>query len=495
MQHTTQTMESLAQIINKLQDVFTLIGSQEKIDLPNIIVLGHPSSGKSSILENIIGKSFLLQGKDGDTQVQIIIHMVRYSNKDREFLLNNTAGIENIKEWVEFLHKPKKIYSDFDEVRNEIECRINYLAGNKECITNRKIILNIYNQLYDITFIDLPGITKLDQMHKFIISYEKQSNYIILAVVPATMDPLKDENFQIAEKLDPEGTRTITVVTKLDLINQKNVCTTAELLCGNKIPKKLGIIGVVNRSQKDIDKNKSMYTILESEEEFLKTNYPVIYMKHGNKALVRTLQSVLITHIKNKYSTLKEELEVIEKKILNKLLSLGQLFTPDNKVLFVLGLLKDISQSYEDTIIGNYISIEDIIAGGLSIAQIIKQKYLKTINLIDPLQGLTNENIKTLLLNTSNTNNRKYINIKGLKIILSRPLNNLLSLSLDCVDLVHNEMINIFDSIDNQCFNNLRRYPQLNDDVSRASYYFELNIVSVNLNIPNIFIIMIFDFR
>lgn len=61
-------MESLAQTINKLQNVFTVIGSHEKSDLPNIIVLGDPSSGKSSILENIIGKPFLLQGKGGDTK-------------------------------------------------------------------------------------------------------------------------------------------------------------------------------------------------------------------------------------------------------------------------------------------------------------------------------------------------------------------------------------------------------------------------------------------
>lgn len=97
---------------------------------------------------------------------------------------------------------------------------------------------------------------------------------------------------------------------------------------------------------------------------------------------------------------------------------------------------------------------------------------MKTINVIDPLQDLSNENIKTILLNTSDTNNRPSINTKALKIILSRPLNNLLSLSLDYVDLVHNEMINIFDSIDIQCFNILRRFSLLNDDVSRASYYF-----------------------
>jgi ABC-type thiamine transport system ATPase subunit len=39
--------------INKLQDVFTSIGttSQQAIDLPQICVLGSQSSGKSSVLE------------------------------------------------------------------------------------------------------------------------------------------------------------------------------------------------------------------------------------------------------------------------------------------------------------------------------------------------------------------------------------------------------------------------------------------------------------
>jgi len=94
--------------------------------------------------------------------------------------------------------------------------------------------------------------------------------------------------------MDPDGIRTIAVVTKLDLIDEGTLQDTHDLLCGRNIPVKLGIIGVVNRSQKEIVENKPMDAALSAETTFLRTNYPDIYKKHGNKALVHTLQTVLI---------------------------------------------------------------------------------------------------------------------------------------------------------------------------------------------------------
>ena len=56
-------MDGFLQIINDLQDVFSTVGvSPEIISLPQIVVVGSQSTGKSSVLESIVQKNFLPRG-------------------------------------------------------------------------------------------------------------------------------------------------------------------------------------------------------------------------------------------------------------------------------------------------------------------------------------------------------------------------------------------------------------------------------------------------
>lgn len=49
-------MEDLIPLINKLQDAFSSIGQSCNLDLPQIAVVGGQSAGKSSVLENFVGR-------------------------------------------------------------------------------------------------------------------------------------------------------------------------------------------------------------------------------------------------------------------------------------------------------------------------------------------------------------------------------------------------------------------------------------------------------
>lgn len=482
-------MESLIHTINKLQDVFAVIGKHE-IDLPQIVVVGSQSSGKSSVLESLVGKSFLPRGTGIVTRAPLVLQMIRYSEEERKSMLEITKN-NKIKQWAWFLHKPKTIFHNFNEVRNEIENRTNFLAGNNKGITHDQIVLKVYTDTFNLTFIDLPGLTKVpvgdqpedidEQIHNLILKYVKQPNSIILAVVTANTDPSTSESLQIARKMDPEGLRTIAVVTKLDLIDQGTLQDSAELLSGEKIPVKLGIIGVVNRSQKDINDNKNIHDTLQSERKFLKTHYPNIYKKHGNGALAKTLQNILLKHIKKTFPLLVKNLEDTKYQLEEQLKTLR---TPDNNISFILGLLKDISKSYCDTINGQCPDISDMdLIGGAKILQVINNEYVKKLNMIDPLQNLSDLQIGTILLNCAGTQKSSFVNEKALEIMIGKQLDHLIGPSLSTVDYVRAEMMKVFDSIDTTVLSTLKRFPKLNTDVSITLKFVKIVFVNLSLSI------------
>ena len=77
-------MEALIPIINKLQDVFHTIGS-ESIELPQIIVVGSQSSGKSSVLESIVGRDFLPRSPGICTRRPLILQLQHVDKDDMSF--------------------------------------------------------------------------------------------------------------------------------------------------------------------------------------------------------------------------------------------------------------------------------------------------------------------------------------------------------------------------------------------------------------------------
>jgi replication fork clamp-binding protein CrfC len=79
-----------------------------------------------------------------------------------------------------------------------------------------------------LTLVDLPGLTKVPvgdqpkdiekQIRDMLMKYISRPSCIILAVTPGNMDLANSDGLKMARDVDPEGTRTIGVLTKIDLM-------------------------------------------------------------------------------------------------------------------------------------------------------------------------------------------------------------------------------------------------------------------------------------
>lgn len=134
-------------------------------------------------------------------------------------------GTFSLDAWAEFSHKDQ-IFTDFDAIRQEIKIDTDRVAGDNKGIHEEAINLKVYGKdMVDLTLVDLPGLTKVpvgDQPHQIetqiknlIFKYIQNENCIILAVTAANVDIATSEALKFAKEVDPNGSRTLAVLTKI----------------------------------------------------------------------------------------------------------------------------------------------------------------------------------------------------------------------------------------------------------------------------------------
>ncbi|CAB1317267.1 unnamed protein product, partial [Coregonus sp. 'balchen'] len=271
-------MEDLIPLVNKLQDAFSGIGQSCNLDLPQIAVVGGQSAGKSSVLENFVGRDFLPRGSGIVTRRPLVLQLISAN-----------------AEWAEFLHCKGKKFTDFDEVRQEIEAETDRITGANKGISPVPINLRVYSpHVLNLTLIDLPGITKVpvgdqpadieQQIRDMIMQFICRESCLILA-------------------------RTIGVITKLDLMDEGT--DAREVLENKLLPLRRGYIGVVNRSQKDIDGKKDIKMAMAAERKFFLTHPAYRHMaeKMGTPCLQKVLNQQLTNHIRDTLPEFRSKLQ------------------------------------------------------------------------------------------------------------------------------------------------------------------------------------------
>nr|XP_033808951.1 dynamin-1-like protein [Geotrypetes seraphini] len=464
-------MEALIPVINKLQDVFNTVGA-DIIQLPQIVVVGTQSSGKSSVLESLVGRDLLPRGTGVVTRRPLILQLVYVSSEDRK----KTAGDENgidADEWGKFLHTKNKVYTDFDEIRQEIENETERISGNNKGISPEPIHLKIYSpNVVNLTLVDLPGMTKVPvgdqpkdielQIRELIFRYISNPNSIILAVTAANTDMATSEALKIAREVDPDGRRTLAVITKLDLMDAGT--DAMDVLMGRVIPVKLGIIGVVNRSQLDINTKKNVADSIRNEYAFLQKKYPSLANRNGTKYLARTLNRLLMHHIRDCLPELKTRINVLAAQYQSLLNSYGE--PVDDKSATLLQLITKFATEYCNTIEGTakYIETSEL-CGGARICYIFHETFGRTLESVDPLGGLNTIDILTAIRNATGPRPALFVPEVSFELLVKRQVKRLEEPSLRCVELVHEEMQRIIQHCSNYSTQELLRFPKLHDAI------------------------------
>ncbi|KAF5296102.1 hypothetical protein FQA39_LY02736 [Lamprigera yunnana] len=460
-------MEALIPVINKLQDVFNTVGS-DAIQLPQIIVLGTQSSGKSSVIESIVGRSFLPRGTGIVTRRPLILQLVYCPKDDKEHRCA-LEGTVDVEEWATFLHAKGKIFKGFDDICREIENETDRVAGINKGVCPEPINLKIYStKVVNLTLVDLPGITKVpvgdqpedieQQIRELVLKYISNPNSIILAVVTANTDMATSESLKIAKDVDPDGRRTLAVVTKLDLMDAGT--DAIDILCGRVIPVKLGIIGVVNRSQQDIMNNKSIKNTLKDEASFLQTKYPTLATRNGTPYLAKTLNRLLMHHIRDCLPDLKTRVNLMMSQFQSLLYSYGEDISDKSKTL--LQIITKFASAYCSTIEGTARNIETTeLCGGARICYIFHETFGRTLDSIHPLAGLTRMDILTAIRNANGPRPALFVPEVSFELLVKRQIRRLEEPSLRCVELIHEEMQRIIQHCGSEVQQEMLRFPKL----------------------------------
>lgn len=240
---------NLTRSLIEVRHILQSIDMGDELTVPSIVVIGSQSSGKSSVLEAIVGHEFLPKGNNMVTRRPIELTLV--------------CTPDAAAEWAEFPALGSGRINDFGIIQKRLY-EMNMSVPTEECVSDSPIQLKICGpNIPDLTMIDLPGyiqLSSLDQPEQLkekiaglVEKYIRPPN-IILAVCAADVDLANSPALRASRKVDPLGRRTIGVITKMDLVSPE---VGSAILSGNRYPLHLGYVGVVTRPGKEDYQNRN----------------------------------------------------------------------------------------------------------------------------------------------------------------------------------------------------------------------------------------------
>lgn len=272
----------------EIRNILKKVDQSDTLQLPSIVVIGSQSSGKSSVLEALVGHEFLPKGNNMVTRRPIELTLINTPDSAAEYGEFPALGLGKI--------------TDFSQVQKTLT-DLNLAVSESEAVSDDPIQLNIYSPTVpDLTLIDLPGYIQVvakDQpeslKQKINILCEKyiQAPNVILAISAADVDMANSTALKASRRADPRGERTIGVITKMDLIDAQRG---AQMLGNESYALQMGYVGVITKppSAGLFRRTSNIGALVTQNENSFFSQFPDFdEMSVGTTTLRRKLMSVL----------------------------------------------------------------------------------------------------------------------------------------------------------------------------------------------------------
>ena len=340
-------MEGLVQLVDGLYELLGKTSIKSEINLPEIVVVGDQSCGKSSLLQSIIMKDILPRGTGIVTRcpIRVSIRQVKGSN---EFAVFSNEMDKRFN--LDVLSKRLKEENDKRSAASGISLD--------------EISVEIHSpNLVSLTLVDLPGIiqnvddgqsTKLrDDIENLVSSRTRNPNTIIIAVCNSAIDLNNSIALRKAREVDPGLKRTLLVFTKMDL------CQDPESVINPKIKTGLGHVGVRCRTEEEAKRGVKIEKQIIDEENFFNETAP--YMNHiglfGVKNLTKKIVEVFSKHVISKLPEIHRQIESIIERLQKEYESLPEYPNIANKLSFAQDHLHSYFNRIDQVLEGRIIKI------------------------------------------------------------------------------------------------------------------------------------------
>ncbi|KAF4490307.1 Interferon-induced GTP-binding Mx [Fusarium agapanthi] len=316
------------------------LGISNMVPLPQMVVVGDQSAGKSSVLESLTGFHFprsvtlctrhateIICRREETESIVVSIHAVD-ADEEQARSFHRTATTLDAEEFAQIFQDAAKVMGIKSEsgdgstgsAFSRDVLRVEISGPNEDHLT----VIDVPGMFENVT----PGVTTkedIELVKNMVQKYIQESRTIILAVVPCNGDIANQKILTYAKEVDPEGKRTLGVLTKPDLaVEQATKAVVVDLVNGKRRDLQLGYCVVKNRSADDSSSSAEERTRAE-KDFFSKAPWTTLSPDRlGIPALKVRVQQLLMDRTKSEFPKVRAELGTKQRECEALLKSMGE---------------------------------------------------------------------------------------------------------------------------------------------------------------------------